>query len=106
MSELPAIAFQLPQGLKGFLRPATGADELYVSRHPQAQGNPAYATLLMLARTVVQLGEVRSPAPEQLGDLLLADFHYLRDLFNRCNPPAAQRSGERPATRSSGSTAR
>ncbi len=113
--DAPRISFCLPRGLltstghwqrEGFLRLATGADELYVSRQPQAQANPAYARLLMLARTVEQVGEWRSPTAEQLGTLFLPDFTYLIELFNRWNPPAARRLGEPLATRSSGSTAR
>ncbi|NJK99244.1 MAG: hypothetical protein HC910_01280 [Spirulinaceae cyanobacterium SM2_1_0] len=113
MNELAVIAFELPQGLltadgrlhrNGELRLATGADELYVSRHPQVRANPAAAPLVTLAATLLRLGDWAHPSIDQVGSLFLADFEYLIAVFNRCNPQATRRLGEWRATRSNGST--
>ncbi|NEQ97927.1 MAG: phage tail assembly protein [Cyanothece sp. SIO2G6] len=87
--------FVLPRGLllgndsalhqRGQMRLATANDELCVQRHPRVRQEPEYATLVMLARVITQLGTMDSVQPNDLEQLFSQDLAYLRELFNRIN---------------------
>jgi hypothetical protein len=97
MMESTAFEFTLPKGLlddsgnihqQGMMRLATGHDEIYVSKHPKLRENPAYAMLVMLSRTIDELGTLSTVTPEQLEQLFLIDLLYLRDFFHQIHQSA------------------
>lgn len=83
--------FTLPVGLldttgaihkQGIIRRATGMDELALSRSPQSWDNPSYGVLVILSRTIVQLGNLTNITTELLEQLFLPDLNYLLDFYN------------------------
>jgi|JFJP01.1.fsa_nt_gi hypothetical protein len=91
-----AFSFSLPVGLldtqdrrhrDGKMRLATGQDELYQATDPRSWENPAYGTLILLSRVIVQLGELSPVTPEDLEGLFLTDWQYLQEIYNAINPP-------------------
>jgi hypothetical protein len=107
--------FTLPKGFldetgvlhkKGSMRLATAADEILPLRDPRVQSNPAYLTVIILARVVTKLGGL--PIDTQLIENLFAcDLEYLRRLYEDINS-AEEPDGiadESRAERSNGRTA-
>jgi hypothetical protein len=89
------FSFSLPVGLldsqdrrhqDGEMRLATGKDELYQT-DPRSLENPAYGTLILLSRVILQLGELSPVTPEDLEGLFLTDWQYLQEVYNAINPP-------------------
>ncbi|WRH68003.1 MAG: phage tail assembly protein [Planktothrix sp. GU0601_MAG3] len=89
------FSFSLPVGLldnqdqrhqDGEMRLATGKDELYQT-DARSWENPAYGTLILLSRVIVQLGELSPVTPEDLEGLFLKDWEYLQEIYNAINPP-------------------
>lgn len=87
-------SFTLPKGLidkegtlyrQGIMRLATGADEISIQKHPLVLENPAYRTLVILSRTIVQLEELSTISIEILEDLFLIDSDYLQNFYNQIN---------------------
>jgi phage FluMu protein Com len=92
--------FTLPQGLvdqdgtvhkRGVMRLATAADEILPQKDPRVQNNPAYQTILLLAR-VVRIGSLPPPSPGEYGvepavieKLFVPDLAYLQELYRRIN---------------------
>lgn len=92
------IDFVLPHGVvdqfgrthrNGRMRMATVLDEIEPTIDPRAQHNPAYLTILLLARVVTQLGEFAVSA-ELIQSLYAADMAYLEDLYLRLNSHEVQ----------------
>ena len=86
--------FTLPRGFvdnqgnvynKGIMRMATAADEIAPLKDPRVQQNPAYLPVLILARVVVRLGELREVTPRVIENLLTADMAFLKDMYRRIN---------------------
>lgn len=100
------IDFTLPMGFideegvrhqRGAMRLATAADEILPLRDPRVQANPAYLTVIVLARVIVRLGSLASVDTQIVESLFAADFEYLRRLYEEVNgadspdfPTAAQ----------------
>jgi hypothetical protein len=88
------FVFSLPYGYvdasgavhrDGIMRLATAFDEVQPLADPRVQANPAYVSILVLARVVLSLGEI-SPVPSGVIEGLFAsDFAYLQDLYMRLN---------------------
>ncbi len=98
MSSKPFIEtefdFVLPKGLidgqnnihrYGKMRLATARDEIMVQRNSRAQDNPAYASLVMLAQVITQLGDIVEITAELLENLFSHDLAFLREFYNRIN---------------------
>jgi hypothetical protein len=99
------IEFTLPKGYlddsgvlhrRGVMRLATAADEILPLRDPRVQSNPAYLTIIILARVVVKLGSLPTIDTHLIEGLFAADLEYLRRLYEEVNaaeeadgPPAA-----------------
>jgi hypothetical protein len=90
-----SFQFTLPQGFvdtagvvhrEGMIRLTTGQDELMLQWDAQARENPAYGVLILLSRTIVQLGKLSGLTPQMLEGLLLPDLHYLIECYNQINP--------------------
>src|SRR6202008_5112917 len=76
-------AFTLPRGLvdsaggvhrDGVMRLATARDEIEPLRSVEVRQNEAYLTVLLLARTVVRIGEFTEITPELVESLYASDF--------------------------------
>ncbi|WP_017327660.1 hypothetical protein [Synechococcus sp. PCC 7336] len=94
--DLPTTAFefQLPRGLlddagqvhqQGRMRLATARDELAMQKDVRVRQEPAYGTLILLARTIAQLGSLTAVTAEDLENLFASDLAYLREFYNRIN---------------------
>ncbi len=86
--------FTLPKGYpdgdgnlhrQGIMRLAKAMDEIVPLRDPRVKTNPAYATVLILARVVTQLGALDAVTPRVIENLYAADLNYLYDLYRRIN---------------------
>ena len=86
--------FVLPRGYvddqgalhrKGIMRLATAADEILPQKDPRVQANPAYLTVILLARVVTRLGDLKSVTPPVVEGLFTADLAYLQELYSRIN---------------------
>ena len=86
--------FSLPKGYvdeegtlhkKGVMRLATAADEILPQKDPRVQNNPAYLTLILLARVVTKLGSLNDVNPGIIEGLFLEDLTYLQELYQRIN---------------------
>ena len=94
------IPFELPQGLikepgqcyrQGWMRPATGEDELMAQQGAMMTDNFAFGILVRLSRVIAlapqpDLDPV-SLSPEDIGNLFMPDLRYLLELYNSINPP-------------------
>jgi hypothetical protein len=88
------IAFTLPRGYldangtvhrEGVMRLATARDEIEPLRSAEVRDNQAYLGVLLLARTVVRIGDVTDITPGLVEGLFAADFDHLQRLYERVN---------------------
>ena len=86
--------FTLPRGYvddsgmlhrEGIMRLANAADEILPLRDPRVQQNPAYLTLILLARVIVRLGSLPAVDTKVVEKLFTMDRAYLQDLYQRIN---------------------
>src|SRR4051812_17386975 len=86
--------FALPKGFldetgvlhkNGSMRLATAADEILPLRDPRVQSNPAYLTVIILARVVTKLGGVPQVDTQLIENLFAGDLEYLRRLYEDIN---------------------
>lgn len=86
--------FTLPKGFvdesgtlhkTGTMRLATAADEILPMRDPRVQQNPGYLTLILLARVVTRLGEVKYIDSRTIEGLFTSDFTYLQNFYREIN---------------------
>jgi hypothetical protein len=95
--------FELPRGYldssgvlhkTGAMRLATARDELLPLYDDKVRSNPAYLTVVLLARVITRLGtlvddEVRSTIVE---NLFASDLAFLQDLYRRINTEGHSRA--------------
>jgi hypothetical protein len=88
------IEFVLPKGYvdasgalhrDGVMRLATAADEILPLRDPRVQQNPAYLTIIVLARVVVRLGALTDIDTRTIENLFASDLNYLQRLYEQLN---------------------
>jgi hypothetical protein len=86
--------FTLPRGYvdengvvhrDGVMRLATARDEITTQADQRARQNPAYLTVLLLARTVTTLGSVVEVDHFVIENLFASDLAFLQDLYRRIN---------------------
>jgi hypothetical protein len=86
--------FTLPRGYvdengrvhrSGVMRLATARDEITTQADPRSKQNPAYLTVLLLERTVTELGEVSAVDTFVIENLFASDLAFLQDLYRRIN---------------------
>jgi hypothetical protein len=86
--------FTLPKGYvdddgtlhkTGIMRLACARDEIEPLRDGRVKENEAYATVIVLARVVTQLGTVNRITPRTIESLFVSDFSYLQDLYRIVN---------------------
>jgi hypothetical protein len=95
------VEFTLPKGYldptgvlhkHGIMRLATAADEILPQRDPRVQQNPAYLSIIVLARVIVKLGVLSDIDTKVVENLFASDLDYLQ----RATPMAQTLSGVEP----------
>lgn len=69
----------------GTMRLATARDEIAPQADPRVRANPAYLTVLLLARTVTTIDGVAEVDTEVIEQLFAADLAFLQDLYRQIN---------------------
>jgi len=86
--------FTLPKGYvdndgnvckKGTMRLATAADEILPMRDPRVQQNPGYLTVILLARVITKLENLRMIDTSIIENLFATDFAYLQSFYKEIN---------------------
>jgi hypothetical protein len=90
--------FELPRGYvddsgtlhkRGVMRLATAADEILPMRDQRVQQNPGYLSIILLARVVIKLGDLRAIDTRTIEGLFTADLAYLQNLYRTINEAEA-----------------
>jgi hypothetical protein len=88
------FAFELPRGYvdedgavhrSGVMRLATARDELVPLRDDRVRENPAYLTVVLLARVITRIGAITDVHAGIVEDLFAADLAFLQDMYRRIN---------------------
>ena len=88
------IQFTLPKGYveedgtlhrSGVMRLATAADEILPLKDPRVQQNPAYLTIIVLARVITKLGSLADVNTKVIEGLFASDLNYLQKLYEELN---------------------
>jgi hypothetical protein len=88
------FAFELPRGYvdddgvvhkTGVMRLATARDELVPLRDDRVRENPAYLTVVLLARVITRIGDITDVHAMIVEDLFASDLAFLQDLYRRIN---------------------
>lgn len=86
--------FTLPKGYvddqgtlhrEGVMRLACARDEIEPQRDPRVKENESYATVIILARVVTELGTVSRVTTKVIEGLFVGDFAYLQDMYRIVN---------------------
>ena len=95
-------AFTLPRGYvddagathySGIMRLATARDELVPLRDDRVRENPAYLTVVLLARVITRIGDVTDIHAGVIENLFASDLAFLQDLYRRINSEGHTRAG-------------
>jgi hypothetical protein len=86
--------FELPRGYvdrsgtvhrHGVMRLATARDELVPLHDDRVRENPAYLTVVLLARVITRLGTIDDVHAGIVEDMFASDLAFLQDLYRRVN---------------------
>ncbi len=86
--------FTLPKGYldgegtlhrKGIMRLARAMDEIAPLKDPRVKANPAYVTVLILARVILKLGALDEVSPMVIENLFAEDLNYLQQFYRYIN---------------------
>lgn len=86
--------FSLPRGFvdeggglhrHGVMRLATAMDEIAPLKDPRVKANEAYFTVIVLARVISRLGQLKEVTTQVIENLFAADLAYLQELYRRIN---------------------
>ena len=104
------IEFTLPKGYldsdgvlhrDGIMRLATAGDEILPLKDPRVQQNPAYLSVIVLARVITRLGSLPDVNTKVVEGLFASDLNHLQRLYEHLNtdgePGPPERADERPA---------
>jgi len=69
----------------GMMRLAQAIDEITPMRDPRVKANPAYATVLILARVITRLGALEAITPMIIETLFACDLNYLHQFYCQIN---------------------
>lgn len=69
----------------GVMRLATAIDEIQPLGDSRVQANPAYVSILLLARVVTRIGDISPVQPTIIEDLFATDFAFLQELYLQVN---------------------
>jgi hypothetical protein len=70
---------------KGTMRLASAADEILPMKDPRVKSNPAYFSILVLARVIQHLGTLKVITPGMIEQMFIADFAYLQSFYEKIN---------------------
>lgn len=70
---------------KGVMRLATAIDEIVPLRDPRVKSNPAYATVIILARVITKLGALEEVSPQVVEGFFACDLSYLQKFYRQIN---------------------
>lgn len=96
------FAFELPRGYvddtgathtTGTMRLATARDELVPLRDDRVRENPAYLTVVLLARVISRIGDIVDVHAGVVENLFASDLAFLQDLYRRINSEGHTRAG-------------
>lgn len=88
------FSFLLPRGYvdssgtvhrDGTMRLATARDELIPLRDDRVRENPAYLTVVLLARVITRIGTIDDVHAGIVENLFATDLAFLQDLYRRVN---------------------
>lgn len=94
--------FVLPRGYldpsgtvhrSGTMRLATARDELVPLRDDRVRENPAYLSVVLIARVITRLGTLTDIHAGIVEDLFASDLAFLQDLYQRINAEGHSRAG-------------
>ena len=94
--------FELPRGYvdgsgtvhrSGVMRLATGRDELIPLRDDRVRENPAYLSVVLLARVVTRLGTIDDIHAGIIENMFATDVAFLQDLYRRVTQDGHTRAG-------------
>ena len=86
--------FVLPRGFvddggtlhrTGVMRLATARDELVPLRDDRVRENPAYLSVVLLARVITRIGTITDVHAGLVEDFFASDLAFLQDLYRRIN---------------------
>lgn len=86
--------FVLPKGFvdkdgnlhrEGTMRLANAKDEILPLQDPRVQRNQGYLIVILLARVVTGLGELKEINTGVIENLFAADLNYLQNFYNQVN---------------------
>jgi hypothetical protein len=86
--------FVLPKGFvddegevhrNGVMRLACARDEIEPLRDPRVKDNEAYATVIVLARVVTELGTIPRVSTATIEKMFASDYRYLQDFYRVIN---------------------
>jgi hypothetical protein len=86
--------FELPRGYvdpsgtvhrHGVMRLATARDELVPLHDDRVRENPAYLTVVLLARVITRLGTITDIHAGMVENFFASDLAFLQDLYRRIN---------------------
>jgi hypothetical protein len=69
----------------GTMRIARARDEIYPQSDPRVRENPSYLTVILLTRTITQLGTLPEVDTFVVESLFASDLAFLQDLYRRIN---------------------
>ena len=72
---------------QGTMRRSRAMDEILPMQDPRVQANPAYATVVILSRVIVRLGEIPEVTPQVIENMFASDLSYLQTLYQTINNP-------------------
>lgn len=86
--------FTLPRGYvdgdgnvhrHGVMRLATAADEIIPLKDSRVKANQAYLVIVLLARVIMKLGDMKEVNTRVVESLFASDLSYLQDFYRRIN---------------------
>lgn len=86
--------FTLPKGYvdangdvhrQGKMRLATAGDEISAARDPRVIANPAYLSVVVLAKVITYLEGVEMVTPTTIERMFTADLAFLQDMYQKIN---------------------
>lgn len=86
--------FTLPKGYldaenhlhrEGHMRLSRAVDEIVPMGDPRVQANPAYSTVLILARVVTHIGDMETITPTVIEGLFAEDLQFLQTFYRKIN---------------------
>lgn len=96
------FGFELPRGYvdetgavhrSGTMRLATARDELVPLRDDRVRENPAYLTVVLLARVITRIGPITDVHAGVVEKLFAGDLAFLQDMYRRINSEGHTRAG-------------